>query len=158
MYRRILLAYDGSLEGRIALREGALLARACGAQVYLLSVVPQTGSIAMADSLHAGPLAQQADRYQAILDEGIQKLAALGLPPIGRLVQDDPTRAISAYARQIKADLVVVGLRKQSLAQRWWSGVSGPYLTDKLDCSVLVARSHVDEAAFQAALGRAPSP
>ena len=27
MYKRVLLAYDGSLEGRTALREGALLAR-----------------------------------------------------------------------------------------------------------------------------------
>jgi nucleotide-binding universal stress UspA family protein len=27
MYRRILLAYDGSIEGRVALREGALLAK-----------------------------------------------------------------------------------------------------------------------------------
>ena len=34
MYKRILLAYDGSLEGRTALREGALLARQCGAQVF----------------------------------------------------------------------------------------------------------------------------
>jgi len=39
MYHRILLAYDGSREGRTALREGALLARRYGAAVYLLSVV-----------------------------------------------------------------------------------------------------------------------
>ena len=36
MYKRILLAYDGSVEGRTALREGALLARQCGAEVFLL--------------------------------------------------------------------------------------------------------------------------
>ena len=35
MYKRILLAYDGSVEGRTALREGALLARQCGAEVFL---------------------------------------------------------------------------------------------------------------------------
>ena len=39
MYKRILLAYDGSVEGRTALREGALLARQCGAEVFLLSVL-----------------------------------------------------------------------------------------------------------------------
>ena len=39
MYQRILLAYDGSLEGRTALREGALMARQCGAEVFLLSVL-----------------------------------------------------------------------------------------------------------------------
>ena len=39
MYKRVLLAYDGSVEGRTALREGALLARQCGAEVFLLSVL-----------------------------------------------------------------------------------------------------------------------
>lgn len=33
MFRTVLLAYDGSPEGALALREGALLAKACGAQV-----------------------------------------------------------------------------------------------------------------------------
>ena len=35
MYRKILLAYDGSTEGRRALREGAALARHCNAEVFL---------------------------------------------------------------------------------------------------------------------------
>ena len=29
MYKRILLAYDGTEEGALALREGALLAKSC---------------------------------------------------------------------------------------------------------------------------------
>src|SRR5690606_11598944 len=33
MYQQILLAYDGSVEGRLALREGAALAMLCGADV-----------------------------------------------------------------------------------------------------------------------------
>ena len=39
MYKRVLLAYDGSIEGRRALREGAKLAQLCGADVFLLAVV-----------------------------------------------------------------------------------------------------------------------
>ena len=37
MYKRVLLAYDGSVEGRTALRERTLLGAQCGAQVFLLS-------------------------------------------------------------------------------------------------------------------------
>ena len=55
MYKRILLAYDGSIEGRTALREGALLARQCGAKVYLLSVLAETAPFLLADVAHAGP-------------------------------------------------------------------------------------------------------
>jgi hypothetical protein len=39
-----LLAYDGSVEGRTALREGALLAKQLGAEVFLLSVLTDTGA------------------------------------------------------------------------------------------------------------------
>jgi len=39
MYKKVLLAYDGSIEGRLALREGAKLAQLCGAEVFLLAVV-----------------------------------------------------------------------------------------------------------------------
>jgi hypothetical protein len=36
MYRTVPLAYDGSREGWLALREGALIARILGASVVLL--------------------------------------------------------------------------------------------------------------------------
>ena len=39
MYNKVLLAYDGSIEGRRALREGAKLAQLCRAEVFLLAVV-----------------------------------------------------------------------------------------------------------------------
>jgi len=39
MYGKVLLAYNGSVEGRLALREGAKLAKLCGAEVFLLAVV-----------------------------------------------------------------------------------------------------------------------
>jgi len=39
MYAKILLAYDGSVDGRLALREGAKVARLCQADVFLLAVV-----------------------------------------------------------------------------------------------------------------------
>ena len=39
VYKKVLLAYDGSIEGRRALREGAKLAQLCRAEVFLLAVV-----------------------------------------------------------------------------------------------------------------------
>jgi nucleotide-binding universal stress UspA family protein len=39
VYRKVLLAYDGSIEGRRALREGAKFAQLCRAEVFLLAVV-----------------------------------------------------------------------------------------------------------------------
>ena len=53
MYKRVLLAYDGSVEGRTALPEGALLARQCGAEVFLLSVLVDPGTFLLAEVAHA---------------------------------------------------------------------------------------------------------
>jgi nucleotide-binding universal stress UspA family protein len=154
MYRRILLAYDGSREGGRALREGALLAKSCGARIYLLSVIPLAGGVLMAESIQAGPVGRQAELSQQILDDAVARLTAAGMRPIARLVQDDPSRAISGFARDVEADLVVVGHKRQSLAERWWSGATGSSLVDQLGCSLLIARSEIDDLAFARALAR----
>jgi len=49
LYKKVLLAYDGSIEGRLALREGAKLAQFCGAEVFLLAVVEIASSVAPLD-------------------------------------------------------------------------------------------------------------
>ncbi|RAK50657.1 universal stress protein, partial [Phenylobacterium soli] len=78
MYKRILLAFDGSVEGRTALREGALLAKSCGAQVHLLSVVSETGGMAIGEGAFAGAVALHQDRYREVLEEGAARLRAMG--------------------------------------------------------------------------------
>jgi len=40
MFKRVLLCYDGSDVGRRALKRGAELAILVGAQVYVLSIIP----------------------------------------------------------------------------------------------------------------------
>ena len=152
MYKRILLAYDGSVEGRTALREGALLARQCGAQVFLLSVLADTGTLLLADVAHAGASVQVEDALIDVLNEGIARLRALGFDPVAKVVRGEPAKEIGTFAREIEADLIVVGHRQQSAFQRWWSGRSGAYLIDYTDCSLLVARNVISDEVIKAAL------
>jgi hypothetical protein len=53
---------------------------------------------------------------------------------------------------------VVVGHRKRSLLERWWSGTTGAYLVDHLGCSLLVARRPISDEDFFAAMGVAAAP
>lgn len=153
-YRRILLAYDGSMQGRSALREGALLARRCRAKVYLLSVVAETPGLRIAEGQHPGAVSQHLDSLRTVLDTGVENLRRLGFDPEARLVVGEPSIEIGAYARQIKADLVVVGHRRQSLMERWWLGATGGYLVDHIDCSLLISRLSISDQAFEAELKR----
>jgi nucleotide-binding universal stress UspA family protein len=142
MYQRILLAYDGSREGRMALREGALLAKACNAEVFLLSVDIAASIVKYSEGACANAMDQHQEMVREIFNEGVDRLKALGLTPVSRIAEgSDPTELIRAFAEEIAADLVVVGHRRQSLLERWWSGPSGGYLSDRLKCSLLIARN-----------------
>jgi nucleotide-binding universal stress UspA family protein len=151
MYRCILLAYDGSLEGRTALREGALLAQRCGSEVFLLSVAGHPG-VLLADGAFAGVAGEQQKQLKEVFDTAVERLRMMGVRCTGRLVVGDPASEICAFAREVRADLVVVGHRKKSLLERWWSGSSGAYLSDQLSCSLLVSRNVISDDAFYSAL------
>jgi len=154
IYRRILMAYDGSVEGRSALREGALLARQCGAEVFLLAVVNETGSLGAAEGLHAGPVSLVCDRYGEVLEYGLARLRQLGLVPQGQLAVGEPSRVIGDYARKVAADLVIVSHRRQNLLERWWSGSSGSNLLEYLGCSLLISRNVMSDRDFAAEVER----
>ena len=155
MYRRILLAYDGSREGVLALREGALLAKACKAEVFLLSVVPESAGLRMAEGVAAGAVNAQVEAYRELLERAVTRLQSLGFEPQARLVIGEPTPAIAAVACEIEADLVVVGHMQQHFLARWWSGSNQAYLCDHVGCSLLVACNPISDEAFEAALKHA---
>lgn len=155
MYQRILLAYDGSQEGLIALREGALLAKRFGAHVFLLAIVPESHGARMAEGLTGHAVAYEIADYKALLARGVEVLTKLGLDPDARLVFGEPAPQIGAYASEIGADLIVLSHRRQNLIQRWWSGSTGAYISDNVRCSVLIGRNVISDAAFAAALERA---
>ena len=126
MYKHILLAYDGSVEGRTALREGALLARQSGAEVFLLAVLVDTGTLLLPEVALAGASAKMEDDFTEIFNEGVARLRKLGFDPTAKLMKGQPAEEVGNFARQIEADLIVVGHRRQSAFDRWWSGPKGP--------------------------------
>ena len=141
MYKRILLTYDGSEEGRLALFECAELATMVKAEVELLAVIPAHAGIMVAegmiieDNYDAEKL-----RYQAILDEGLARLRTRGLEAQGRVAHGEPVEEICSRAKEIGAELICVGHRRATTwAQRWWRGSVGANLIDHSPCSVLIA-------------------
>jgi nucleotide-binding universal stress UspA family protein len=159
MYERVLLAYDGTFEGGVALREGAILARRCGAKVFLLSVVNDSGGVRVAESAYGGLISDLTERSRQVLEQGVARLSALGMVPIAKLMVGEPVRVIGAYAEEVKADLVVVGHHKRNLVERWWGSAStGAHLCDHIGCTVIIARNAVSDQAFETAMTEAATP
>jgi nucleotide-binding universal stress UspA family protein len=160
MYERILLAYDGSREGLIALREGALLSRRCGAKVFLLSILsPNALGGLVGDGVYGDLPVEELETYKELLERGVAAAKQLGLDPVAKMVIGEPAQQIGAYAKEIDADLVVIGHRRHNLLERWWSGSTGAYVSDNVDCSVLIGRKLISNEAFLAEIGAAsPTP
>ena len=83
MYTKVLLAYDGSIEGRRALREGAKLAQLCRAEVFLLAVV-ELPSVVTSDAGLAIPIGAQS----RILKLPLRKAWSVSRPWVFHLPQD----------------------------------------------------------------------
>ena len=148
MYRIILAAYDGSREGRAALREAVILGKRLKAELHLLAVVAGKRGAEVEGTIYANILANHEDRPQSILDEAVSLLAAKNIEIRASLVHGDPVVEIPAHAKEIGADLVVVGYRRQGIVERWWSGPSGAFLSDYLDCTLLIARNEIGQEEF----------
>lgn len=141
MYKRILMAYDGSEEGRRALFEAGDLATMLKAEIHLLAVIPSYAGIMVAEGMIIEDnFDAEKARYQAVLDDALAMLRAKGYTVDGRVAHGEPIDEIVARAKALKADLICVGHRRATTwAQRWWRGSLGKNLVDTAPCSVLIA-------------------
>jgi nucleotide-binding universal stress UspA family protein len=149
MYKQVLLASDERRESLVALREGALIARAMKARAHLLVIDSDDLGRLIADSVCPQPRGESA---QVLLEFGLDRLRRLGVPASGEVTRGDPAQVIAQSVRRIGADLVVLGHRRQTFLERWWSGSSGAYIVDGVPCSVLIARDTLSDAEFEAYL------
>ncbi|HZQ60253.1 MAG TPA: universal stress protein [Casimicrobiaceae bacterium] len=137
MYRKVLLCYDGTTEGRNALREGAEVALCMGAEAHLLAICRSGIDGSVPEGITPALIQCDDDRSQAILKEGVSWLEARGLKAHGLLVYGDPLDHIPNVAREIGADLIVVGHRQRGRLSRWWSDSDEQTLLDRTQCSIL---------------------
>jgi nucleotide-binding universal stress UspA family protein len=138
MYHKILLAFDGSPDGREALAQVEKLASACGATVHLLAVIDLSESMVIVEGMSFIP-DNQRFVIQTVLDEGVKRLRGAGCQADGELKYGKPTEQIIMTAREIGADLIVVGHRDQGTLARWLNGSVGESILHQPPCSVLVA-------------------
>jgi nucleotide-binding universal stress UspA family protein len=141
MFKRILLAYDGSESGRRALLECGEVANLTRADIKLLAVTPSMPPVYVGEGfIPTDTLDAEKERFREVLDDGIGQLEAQGFVCQGQLSFGEPVDEIARVAREWSADLIVVGHRRAgSWAERWWRGSLSKSLVEIAPCSVLVA-------------------
>jgi nucleotide-binding universal stress UspA family protein len=148
MYKRILLAYDGSEAGQQALLNCRDIAQWSRAELFLVAIMPLASTyVPIEGGIYEGGDEAHAEserlRYEAILADGLKQLSDAGHIATGAVLVGDSVAEITRYAEEIGADLVVVGHRHlDSWAARWWRGSSTRTLIEHSPCSVLVVITH----------------
>ena len=142
MYKRILLAYDGSESGQKALLDCQDLVQWARSELTLVAVMPLNMEVmGMGVGVYDPQLMEhEKQALHAVLDEGMRRLADAGHKTNGEVLVGETVDEITKYARKISADLIVVGHKHlDSWAARWWRGSISKALIEHAPCSVLVA-------------------
>ncbi|MFZ5510798.1 MAG: universal stress protein [Pseudomonadota bacterium] len=141
MYRKVLLAYDGSESGRTALLECCDINNFLHAELHLLAVAPLMAGLYLTEGFVPETLQEEENRrYQGILEEGLRMLNERGFKAEGHLVTGEPVDEICRMAGELGIDLIVVGHRKHAFfMSRWWKGSVGGSLIEEAPCSILIA-------------------
>ncbi len=145
MYKKILLAYDGSDAGQKALLESRELAQWSQSELHLIAVMPSAMSfVGLEGGVYDVELEErEKKKYTGVLEDGLRRLEESGWSARGEVVTGEAIDEITKAARRIGADLVVVGHKHlDSWAARWWRGSISGALIEHAPCSVLVVITH----------------
>lgn len=134
--REIVVGYDGSEQSMRALERAAQIAGEDG-RVTLVTAG------AILPSSPRGDLDATADELEErrrVLLEGRERLAELGIEADVVEAVGNPADAIIETARDLEADLIVVGTRGRNVAARMLLGSVSARVVDRAHCDVLVVR------------------
>ena len=145
MYKRILFAYDGSESGQRALLDCKDLARGGIRSSFLVAVMPSARRLFAFEGgcTTRRPTCSRGGLPGEVLADGLRRLPEAGHRAGGELRGRRLGRSITAYARRVDADLIVVGHKHlDSWTARWWRGSTSRALIEHAHCSVLVVITH----------------
>jgi nucleotide-binding universal stress UspA family protein len=144
MYQKILVAFDGSPESRLAVDECSQLTQVPGREIHLVCVLHDPSPYLLAGEFVPEPaLAIDRTRMEADLKEAAARLTGRGFSVTTHLQDGEPVDVISRLAESLNIDLIIVGHRRsKKFALRWWRGSVDSMLIERVRCAILIAGEH----------------
>jgi len=141
MYRKILVAYNGSPESRSALDELVRMAPDASVEVHLAGVVHYPSAYLLAgEYVPEVALADEREHMEADVRGAHALLASKNINVIEHLVVGEPVDVLTKLVAELGIELLILGHpRSKSFALRWWRGSVDAILIERVRCSILVA-------------------
>lgn len=135
---RVLVAVDHSQASQLVIDEAATRPWPKGATFCLLNVVDARLFTQFPELVEDAK--RQAHKF---LNEGVGKLSHAGYEVISGVIVGSPRRAISAYAKEWPADLIMVGSHAHNVIGRFLLGSVAQGVLRTAPCSVEIARATI---------------
>ena len=135
MYSSIVVGTDGSVTAREAVRQATRLAAGMGARIELVSAYAPAPDVGP-EGWSMSPRAEVEDALRVAAEE----ITAAGVEVTTYVRQGDPAAALLDVAEERRADLIVVGNKGMTGADRFLLGSVPNQVTHHAPCSVLIIR------------------
>jgi len=138
MYRKILVAYDGTAFSDAALGEAIAIARDSDGEIAVVTAVERNTEMeAMAPELDRKFEEKAVDD----LRRAEKKVKAAGVKLVPREISDDPPHeAVIEAAKELQSDIIVMGTHGRTGLMRLLMGSTTERVIGHAPCSVLVVR------------------
>jgi nucleotide-binding universal stress UspA family protein len=144
VFSRIAVATDGSEMGSAAVDVAIDLAQRYDAELLILSVAPPTAVLATPNGPFVATTVadDSAPRFRAIVEAAVERAQAAGLESVTGVCEEGVVvDEILDHVATDPPDLLVVGSRGLSTAQRLLLGSVSTALVTRAPCPVLVVRT-----------------
>jgi nucleotide-binding universal stress UspA family protein len=153
--RKILVPLDSATVHEPALPVAVEFARACGASLQALTVVPTLKTLSAERAATGAFLPRTMNAVLELAERGAreyveniaQKLTADGLSASSNIARGDAANEIVSAAEHSGADLIVLATHGRKNIDAFWSGSVTPPIITRAACPVLLVRVSGEESA-----------
>jgi nucleotide-binding universal stress UspA family protein len=142
-FHRIAVATDGSESAKAALEVASDLAKRYGADLLVIAVAPLPTILSTPNGPIVPPTIPRGDVpvYRGIVDAAVARARSEGVAAVSGVCEEgSPVDTILAQVRDHRSELLVVGSRGLSTAERLLLGSVSTALVNHAPCPVLVVR------------------
>jgi len=138
MFKKLLVAYDGSEPAMRAFNLALGIAEADHADIVVLSVAQPAEPATMVETSAA--IESATEHFEQQFEQLRTKAQQCGVTLRTKIAVGHAAEQIIRAATEEKSDMIVMGHRGKSIIQRWLLGSVSKRVISYASCSVLIAR------------------